>query len=431
MNKMRLLSILLIMTILLTNGCWDRRELESLGIIQVLGLDLESGQKNEVTVTTMIAIPSELGGGQAGGGGGGEGDGPGVLIVSMKAPSIYEAFNRINTLINREVSLLQNQVLIIGEELAKNGAAKWIDNLIRFREMRRTMLVSVCKGRAADIMKVQPKLEKKPSEYFTDLAAISRRTGMFPLVTLNDFLKRYEAYAHENYLPFMDKYFIDKGGEKPSAKKQTEDGKKGGNNGESKSGQDQQSQWGEAQKIEHVRFIGSAIFKKDRMVGNFDIYETQILLLLNNEFKEALLTIEDPLRKDYNIIFRLLSTAPVQIHYRPQNGVDNFKVKLRLEADLVSIQSGIDYTKPKLEAFLGRVIARELKNRVVKAIKKAQQEFNSDVFGFGEKVRSTFITSSEYENYRWPDKFQHSRIDVQVKVDLRRVGVQFQPPENR
>jgi spore germination protein KC len=431
MNKMRLLSILLIMTILLTSGCWDRRELENLGIVQALGLDLESGHNDEVTVTTMIAIPSELGGGQTGGGGGGGGDKPGVLMVSMKAPSIYEAFNRINTLINREVSLLQNQVLIIGEELAKNGAAKWIDNLIRFREMRRTMLVFVCKGRAADIMKVQPKLEKKPSEYFTDLAAISRRTGMFPLVTLNDFLKRYEAYAHENYLPFMDKHLIEEGGEKPSAEKQNEAGEKGENNGESKSGQDQKSQDDEGQKLEHVRFIGSAIFKKDRMVGNFDIYETQILLLLNNEFKEALLTIEDPLRKDYKIIFRLLSTVPVQIQYRPQNGVDHFKVKLRLEADLVSIQSGIDYTRPKLEAFLGRVIAKELKHRVVKAIKKAQQEFNSDVFGFGEKVRSTFITSSEYEKYNWPDKFQHSRINVQVKVDLRRVGVQFQPPENR
>jgi spore germination protein KC len=127
----------------------------------------------------------------------------------------------------------------------------------------------------------------------------------------------------------------------------------------------------------------------------------------------------------------LLSTAPVQIQYRPQNGVDNFIVKLKLEANLVSIQSGIDYTKPKLEVFLGRVIAEELKNRIVKVIKKAQQEFNSDVFGFGEKVRGTFITSTEYENYRWPDKFQHSQINVQVQVNLRRVGVQFQPPENR
>lgn len=408
--------------LLLTNGCWDRRELESLGIVQALGFDLGPDQKG-VTITTMIAIPSKLGGQSGNGGGGGGGDEPGVVITSMDAPSIYEAFNKINTMINREVSLLQNQVLILGEDMVKKGVGKWVDNLIRFREMRRTMALFVCKGKAAEIMKVQPKLETKPSEYLIDLVAISRRTGMFPAVTLNDFFKRYESFAQENYLPLLAK----QGGADPSAGQKGEEGNKEG----SKPGQGQSTPEVEEPKPEDIKLIGSAIFKKDRMVGDFDIYETQILLLLNNEFKEALLTIEDPLKRDNHIIFRLLSTTPVQIKYKHQNNVDHFQVKLVLEADLVSIQSNIDYTRPQMEGFLGRVIAAELKNRVIKVIKKAQQEYNSDVFGFGQKVRSTFITSPEYENYRWPDKFKEAQINVEVIVNLRRVGVQFQPPEIR
>ena len=62
----------------------------------------------------MIAIPSMLGGGQEGGGGGGE---PGVLLISMDT-SIYEAFNKINTMVNRNQPSL-NQILLIGEEMAK------------------------------------------------------------------------------------------------------------------------------------------------------------------------------------------------------------------------------------------------------------------------------------------------------------------------
>lgn len=425
MSKKRILVGLLILMILITNGCWDRRELETLGIVQALGFDLGPDQKG-VTITTMIAIPAKLGGQSGDGGGGGGGDEPGVLVISMDAPSIYEAFNKINTMINREVSLLQNQVLIIGEEMAKKGMGKWVDNLIRFREMRRTMLLFVCKGKAAEIMKVQPKLETKPSEYLIDLVAISRRTGMFPTVTLNDFFKRYESFAQENYLPLLDKQ---DGADKkaPSAGQEGEEGKKEG----SQPGPGQSAPEVEDPKPENIKLIGSAIFKKDRMVGNFDIYETQILLLLNNEFKEALLTIEDPLKRDSYIIFRLLSTAPVQIKYKRQNNTDRFNIKLVLEADLVSIQSNIDYTRPQMESFLGRVIAAELRNRIIKVINKAQGEYNSDVFGFGQKVRSTFITSPEYENYHWPDKFREARIDVEVQVDLRRVGVQFQPPEIR
>ncbi len=428
MNKKNIFILLLILIILLANGCWDRRELESLGIVQTLGLDSEPDQKG-VTVTTMIAIPSKLSGGQAGGGGGGGGGGEsGVIVVSTEAPSLYEAFNKINTMINREVSLLQNQVLIIGEELAKSGVQKLVDNLVRYREMRRTMVLFVCKGTAAEIMEVQPRLENKPSEYFTDLVAISRRTGMFPLVTLNDFFKRYEAFAQENYLPLLDKHLKDEADHGTPSKSH---GEESGKKEESNPGAEQSEPKGTEQKPEHIRFIGSAIFKKDRMVGSFNNYETQILLLLTNEFKEALLTIEDPLKKDTYIAFKLLSSAPVQIQYRRQNKVDRFKVKLHLDAELVSIRSGIDYTQPKLEGFLGRVIAGELKNRVIKVIKKAQQEYNSDVFGFGENVRRSFLTSPEYENYHWPDKFKDSQIKVNVQVDLRRVGVQFQPPENR
>lgn len=418
-----ILICLLIMITILANGCWDRRELESLGLVQALGLDLGPDQKG-VTVTTMIAIPSRLGGEQ----GGGAGDKPGVFLVSMDAPSIYEAFNLINTTVNREITLIQNRVLIIGEELARHGVERWIDNLIRYREMRRTLLIFVCKGKAAKILRVQPQLENKPSEYVNALVALSRRTGMYPSVTLNDFLKNYEAFAQENYLPLLDKY-LRKEGPEPETGPAENQPQSGG--GVSKSGAGGTSQEKDPQKKDDLRFIGSAIFKKDRMVGSFDVYETQILLLLNDEFKEAMLTIEDPLKKGNYVVFKLLATAPVKIEYQRQKKVDQFKVHLKLEADLLSIQSQIDYTQPKLEEFLGRVIAGELKNRVEKAIKKAQQEYNSDVFGFGKKVRSTFITSGDYEKYLWPDKFKDARINAEVKIDLRRVGVQFEPPESR
>lgn len=421
MNKKHILTGLLILVIILTNGCWDRRELESLGLVQAIGLDLGPDQKG-VTVTVMIAIPSRLGGQQ----GGGANEKPGVFLVSMNAPSVYEAFNLINTTINREITLIQNRLLIFGEEMASHGIERWIDNLIRYREMRRSLLIFVCKGKASEILNVQPQLENKPSEYINALANLSRRTGMYPTVTLNDFLKIYEALAQENYLPLIAKYKRKERTGTSQTKSQEDPGRGG-----SKSDAGESSKEKEQPKQEDIRFIGSAIFKKDQMIGTFDIYETQILLLLNNEFREAMLTIEDPLKKGNYVAFRLLAASPVQIQYQRQNNVDRFKVKLNLEADLASIQSRIDYTRPKHQALLGRAIARELKNRVDRAIKKAQQEYDSDVFGFGKKVRRTFIITSEYEKYHWPSKFGDAIIQTHVKVALRRVGVQFQPSESR
>ena len=176
-----------------------------------------------------------------------------------------------------------------------------------------------------------------------------------------------------------------------------------------------------------VRMIGTAIFKKDKMIGTFDIYETQVLQLLTNKFREALLSTLDPLNKDSQIAYRLLATAPPQIKYWHKKNKNYFLVKLRLEADLISIQSGIDYTNPRQEARLDKHIALELKQRIQKTIKKAQQ-YDSDVFGFGIKVRNTMLTAPAWDRYQWPEKFKDANISVQVKVALRRVGVQFQPP---
>ena len=175
-----------------------------------------------------------------------------------------------------------------------------------------------------------------------------------------------------------------------------------------------------------VRMIGTAIFKQDKMIGSFDIYETQALQLLTNKFREGLLSTRDPLNKDDQVAYRLMAATSPQIKYWHQNNKDRFLVKLKLEADLISIQSGIDYSNPRQEAILGKHIALELKQRILKTIKKAQQ-YDSDVFGFGIKVRNTILTAQAWDRYQWPKKFKDANISIQVKVVLRRVGVHSSP----
>lgn len=410
MHKRVLIATFLLCAILL-NGCWDRRELESLGFVQALALDLQKDGKG-LTVTTMIAIPPKLAPGTEGGGGG---DDSGVQVISMDAPSIYEAFNLINTTVNREVTLVQNQILIFGEDLAKKGVQKWIDNLVRFREMRRTLLIFISKGKAADLLKVKPKIEKNPAEYLSDLVSLSKRTGMFPMTDLQDFLGRYEAFAQQNYAPLLAKY-KQKGGEDPKP--------------ESTGGEGGAGKTASPPEPEDVRLIGTAVFNKDKVIGSLDIYETQVLQLLTNQFNEAYLTITDPQKNEYKIIFRLLATNPVNITYW-QKDVAHFLVKLNLEADIVSIQSDINYTEPDKEVILSTQIARELERRIRKLISKTQNKYQSDIFGFGVKVRNTMLTSTDWDNYHWPDKYSDSIVHVKVKVNVRRVGVQFQPPEDR
>lgn len=413
-KKYRLISLLLLI-ILIISGCWDRREVEDLGLVEALGLDQGPDDKG-VVVTVMIAIPAKAtsGGGQSGAGGQEQ---TRVLVTSVSAPTIYEGFNLLNTTIDREITLRQTTILIISEDLAKKGIDKMVDTLVRFREMRRTLLMFVCQDKAAEVMHIKPKLETDPAKYLANLVRLSGHSGMYPMVLLNDFMVGYETFSQENYLPYLiqSKSPDETGDQKDTTKKS-----------DSNSDHSSNSK-GESGKTE-IKIGGTAIFKKGKLVGIFNNYESQALLLVNGQFREGLMSIQDPRQKDDYIAFRLLATRPPQIKYKRQGGADRFRVKLILEADLYSIQSRINYTTPKMELIIGRQIARELQTRIKKAITKAQQEYQSDVFGFGQYVRTHFLTIASWNRYHWLERFSKAQVDVAVKVWIRRVGIQFQPP---
>jgi spore germination protein KC len=311
------------------------------------------------------------------------------------------------------VTLLQNQVLIFGEDLAKHGVSSWIDTLIRFREMRRTLLIFTCQGKAADILKVQPKIEPNPAEYFRDLVLLSKKSGLFPLTNLHSFMRRYESYAQQNYTPLLA----------PNPKPKSD---QAGSSGEAGGGGEQ----GGKKPPTEMRIIGTAVFNKDKMVGKLDLYDSQILQLLTNQFKEAFLSIPDPQAKGKLIVYRLSPAKPVEIKYT-QKEVAYFDVQLLLEANIVSIQSEVNYSKPEKERLLAKKISRELERRVRRVITKSQKQFKSDIFGFGANVRNTLLTSTEWDKYGWPRKYPSSQISVKVITHIRRVGVQFQPPQER
>lgn len=426
-----LLLLIFLWCAAILGGCWDRRELESLGLVQALGIDRGPGGKG-ITISVMIAIPPKIsgGGGQSGGlSGGGGGSDTGVFVISMDAPTIYEAFNRINSVVNREITLMQTSVLLIGEDLAKEGLHKWADTLVRYREMRRTILIFICKGTAAQIMQVQPKLEKNPSEFFTDLISLSSKNGMFPKTRLHDFLFSYEAYGQEGYAPLLATYQPKEPGVSKS--------KPGGGSsfgGDSSGGQPSdgsQSSSKQGKRPSDIRIIGTAVFRKDKMIGALDNYESQVMLLLSGRFHEAVLSIADPQYKKYLIVFQLFAASTPRVSYERRENQDRLRVRLNLEADILSIQSGVNYTDPAKEQLLSKYVVAALKRRIEKVLDKMQHQYQSDVFGFGNRVRASFLTSSEWERYNWPKRFPQARISALIKLSIRRVGVQFAPPALR
>ncbi|WP_145133929.1 MULTISPECIES: Ger(x)C family spore germination protein [Paenibacillus] len=149
------LMILMLSVALLTSGCWDSQELNTLSIISATSIDRSNG-KWEISFQVVIpqSIATQTGGGSAGS------QSP-TTIFSTKGRSIAEAMQNASLETSRKLFFAHNSVLILSEDVArKEGVGEILDFFLRPFESRETMSVLLTKGKASNLLEVLIPLEK-------------------------------------------------------------------------------------------------------------------------------------------------------------------------------------------------------------------------------------------------------------------------------
>lgn len=134
MNKNRLRIIIMLLLLLFTmllGGCWDIKYLDELSIVIAIGLDKAEG--DDIAVTVQIVNSSEMtsGGNKSSGSGASS-----TVIYKETGKTILEATRKIINKNSRKLYFAHNQVLIIGEELARKGVRPLFEYIDRSPELR-------------------------------------------------------------------------------------------------------------------------------------------------------------------------------------------------------------------------------------------------------------------------------------------------------
>lgn len=144
-NKLLILSILF-MTFM--NGCWNYREIETLAL--VAGAAMDKGTNNNYHLTLEVLNES----GSVGGGGGNGGQGVTSTLIESDGKTIFDAVRNAVRISDKKLYWGSCKVMIISQELAREGIAPLLDFLIRDSEPRLTIDLFVSKeATAKDIIK--------------------------------------------------------------------------------------------------------------------------------------------------------------------------------------------------------------------------------------------------------------------------------------
>ncbi|MFW5649021.1 MAG: Ger(x)C family spore germination protein [Natronincolaceae bacterium] len=409
MRKVVAAFILIILMLNLTS-CYDAIEINNM--LHVVAIGVDRGVSDKWRLTLQFPTIKGSGGGSQSSGGGGQEE---YTHVTIDAPSFFAGINMLNASLPRRLTFMHAQIIVFSEELAKSGLIdEYITSIHRFREIRQSAHMLIVKGKADEFLKEnEPFIGNLVAKNFQMLINESNNTGFFPRVTLEDF---YSGLKSSYRQPIATLTAIN---DFKSFQKEGEPWETG-----FKTGGDYIA--GKLPRIgkNKIELFGTALFDGGTMVGELSGDETRYMLMVRDEFERGFFTMKDPKEQEMIIALDVRGPTKPKIKVTLDDTVPVIHLKMHLNADILAIQSGVNYEHPKLKVLLEKEFQQIIKNGIEKVVRKCQN-LNADVFMFGDHAIKNFLTIDDLENYNWNSHFEDAKVTVEVKVAIRRTGTQI------
>ncbi|MFE4241183.1 Ger(x)C family spore germination protein [Peribacillus butanolivorans] len=392
MKRSYTMFIILIVFLLFTTGCWNRRELNELAITLAIGLDRT--KDGQYLVTAQVVNPGELATGKGGGGSGGS---P-TIIYQAKGKTVFEAIRKMTKESPRKIYPSHLRVLVIGESLAKKGIGKPLDLLSRDWELRSDFYIVVAKGmKAAEILKVPTSLEKIPANQIFDTLKVSATA--WSATSFESLDELIADIVSEGKQPVLTGILADiKGDEETSLSKQN------------------------VEMIDPpalLKFNGLAVFNDDKLVGWLNEKQSKTYTVITNKEKSTVVNISCP--KGGKAVYEVKKSS-TEIKGKIKNGKPEIDLNIRVEGNLGEVECHIDLTKPETIEKLEKIYEKEAKKFFMNSIKQVQKNEKVDIFGFGEAIHRADPEAWKKLKKDWDKHFENLPVNIQVQGEIRNIG---------
>lgn len=379
------MPVLSILSLLLT-GCWDRRELNELAISMAMGIDKV---ENEYRVTAQVVIPFEVSmkGGSAR---------TSVTLFEASGVTVYEAIRKMTKISPRKIYPGHLRILVLGEELAREGIGESLDLIERDWEIRSDFYVVVARNHsAAEILNVTTPLEKIPAnKMFNTLKTSEKSWAASKGFTLDELIADLTSDGTEAVLTGIEV----KGNKE-----------KGASNGNVDM----------ITPAALIQFDHLAVFKNDKLVGWLNERETRGYNAVTNAVKSTVASIPCPTGGKATIEVNEFNSDVIGYM---KNGKPEVDIHSTVVGNVGAVECKIDLTKPETLAELEKIYTQTAKKIIKEAIETAQKEYKSDIFGFGDAFHRSNPKDWRKLKEQWDETFPDVTVNVNVDMKIRGIG---------
>ncbi|MEG6614890.1 Ger(x)C family spore germination protein [Peptococcaceae bacterium 1198_IL3148] len=396
---------LIVLMMLTQTACWDKVEVEQLAI--VLAIALDKGEDGNIEVIVQTINPTGLTGGGGGGmgGGGGGGDGPAAYRnFADQGKTIFEAVRGMSSSIPRELYFSHNQVIIISEQLAREGVVDLMDFFDRNPQIRRNnwVIISSAQTDQSQLLEAANPLEISPAGRIVEIILEQDREPVYAPTQLGDFLEMLADTGMSAYTAGVDLALN-------RAVVPTKTGAEGGQ-----------------VNPQDINLSGTAIFDKGRMVGWLGERETRGLLWVREGLQGGIYTFGLG-GQENNVSLEIINSSSDMSPTVTAEGDIIFNINIKTEANVAESRVYVDYSEPENLIRIEQLLANEIKQDIEMALETAQQEHHVDVFGFGGAVYRHYPQYWKQISDQWYEILPNVEVVINVQTEIPRTGLVSKP----
>lgn len=374
---MKLKIIILIFIILfssfITSGCWNYKEINEKIIVAGVAIDYDEIKEKmiltvEIVKPTLIGKKTEIN----------------SEILQIEGENFFDAIRDFITISGNKLFWSHAKVIIFSDAIVKKEDMflSALDLLSRDADTRDDMWVFLSKEeKAYKIWESQIKVQNIISFHIDDTMKNESGISKFRSVQLYELIDNLAYEGIQPTLPTID--IIDYEGKTIS------------------------------------RVYGTAVFKGTKNVGWLNGEQSKFFLMVSDKLKGGTLVVEE---KDGSKIIPIgLEIFDNKTKIKPiyKDGNITMKIDIKTTANINEIGTETDFINEKGLKKLKKSGDKLIEDEVENLIKFVQNEYSSDIFGFGSIIERELPKVWKDIKSNWNDEFKNLKISVNSDLNIR------------
>ncbi|WP_139905707.1 Ger(x)C family spore germination protein [Clostridium thermarum] len=386
----KLLVLFLACSTMILGGCWDKVEIDRNAFASTIGIDVGKDIKNKkalegvkpdepfgerklerLNVTFAFPDISKY-----------NSQNPQISsdkYVKTPAYSMEDALSNAVMKSSRAINLGHAELLLLSQEILQypDQVEEVVDFLSRSPHTNRTMYVMMTEGDVEEFFDFKLEMENTIGAYITGLMENSKKNAAILPITLNDFL----ILLSDNGNAIIPALRIDK-------------------------------------EKNEMLIDGIAIIKGYKVIGVLSLQDTTVIEMLRGQLTSGKKVIyKDRVPVDFEI-----DGLKRRLKFSESDGKLFFNIDIDIEGKIkqykVDKEIFNDTTLDEFQEYFSRSLSEEGE----KVARRIQREYGVDIFGLREYVIKFMPDTWKKIQGDWEKSFKDAVINVNVDVDIRRIG---------